>query len=91
MRRSKKTSKFRVTGLSAGNSSVTGEFSTQMASNAKNVSISWHHPVTLDIPDTLCQDDRTYNKKPDSDNVHNWWVKLSKLNRDLVYGDFSDL
>ena len=34
-RRSKKTSKFRVTGLCAGNSPRTGEFPTQMASNAE--------------------------------------------------------
>ena len=42
-RRSEKTSKLRVTGLCAGNSPVTGEFPTQMASNAENVSISWRH------------------------------------------------
>ena len=41
--RSKKTSKFRVTGLCAGNSPVTGEFPAQMASNAENVSIWWRH------------------------------------------------
>ena len=34
-RRSKKTSKLRVTGLCAGNSPVTGEFPAQMASDAK--------------------------------------------------------
>ena len=46
-RRSKKTSKLCVTGLCAGNSPVTGEFPTQMASNAENVSIWWcHHAVT---------------------------------------------
>ena len=38
-RRSKKTSKLRVTGLCAGNSPMTGEFAAQRASNAKNVSI----------------------------------------------------
>ena len=38
-RGSKKTSKFRVTGLCVGNSPVTGEFPAQMASNAENVSI----------------------------------------------------
>ena len=38
-RRSKKTSKLRVSGLCAGNSPVTGEFPAQMASNAENVSI----------------------------------------------------
>ena len=42
-RRSKKTSKLRVTGLCAGNSPVTGEFPAQWASNAENVSIWWHH------------------------------------------------
>ena len=35
-RRSKKTSKLSVTGLCVGNSLGTGEFSTQMASNAEN-------------------------------------------------------
>ena len=42
-RRSKKTPKLRVTGLSAGNSPVTGEFPAQMVSNAENVSIWWRH------------------------------------------------
>ena len=43
--RSKKTSRFRVTGLCAGNSPGTGEFPAQMASNAENVSIWWRHHV----------------------------------------------
>ena len=42
-RRSKKTSKLRVTGLCAGNSPGTGEFPAQMVSNAENVSIWWRH------------------------------------------------
>ena len=42
-RKSKKTSKLRVTGLCAGNSSGTGEFPAQMASYAENVSIWWRH------------------------------------------------
>ena len=42
-RRSKKTSKLRVTGLCEGNSPVTDEFPEQMASNAENVSIWWRH------------------------------------------------
>ena len=42
-RRSRKTSKLRVTGLCAGNSPVTVEFPSQMASNAENVSIGWRH------------------------------------------------
>ena len=40
-RRSKKTSKLRVTGLCEGNSPGTGEFPAQMASNSENVSIWW--------------------------------------------------
>ena len=44
-RRSKKTSKLRVTGLCTGNSPVPGEFPAQMASNAENVSIWWRHHV----------------------------------------------
>ena len=42
-RRSKKTSKLRVTGLCAGNSPVAGEFPAQRASNAENISIWWRH------------------------------------------------
>ena len=42
-RRSKKTSKLRVTGLCKGISPVTGEFPAQRASNAENVSIWWRH------------------------------------------------
>ena len=45
-RKSKKTSKLRVTGLCAGNSPGTGEFSAQMASYAENVSIWWRHHDT---------------------------------------------
>ena len=44
--RSTKASKLRVTGVCEGNSPVTGEFPTQRASNADNVSIWWHHHVS---------------------------------------------
>ena len=44
-RRSKETSKLRVSGLFAGNSPGTDEFLAQMASNAENVSIWWRHHV----------------------------------------------
>ena len=44
--RSNKSSKLRVTGLCDGNSPGTCELSTQMASNAENVSIWWRHHVT---------------------------------------------
>ena len=41
----KKTSKPRVTGICEGNSPVTGEFPTQRASNAGNISIWWRHHI----------------------------------------------
>ena len=41
--RSKKISKLRVTGLYEGISPITGEFPSQRASNAENVSIWWRH------------------------------------------------
>ena len=44
-RRSKKTSKLRITGLCTGHSPGTGEFPAQIASNAENVSIWWRHRV----------------------------------------------
>ena len=52
-RRSKKTSKPRVTGLCAGNSPVTGEFPTQMASNAENVSIWRRHHDKMRVAFTI--------------------------------------
>ena len=48
-RRSKKTSKLRVTGLCVGNSQGTGEFPAQMASNAENVSIRWRHHIHKEL------------------------------------------
>ena len=44
-RRSMKISKLRVTGLCEGNSPVTGEFPSQRAINAENISIWWRHHV----------------------------------------------
>ena len=44
-RRSKKTSKPRITGLCEGNPPVTDCFSSQRASIAENVSIWWRHHV----------------------------------------------
>ena len=46
-RRSKEASKVRVTGLCAGNSTVGGDFTAQMSSNAENASIWWRHHVEL--------------------------------------------
>ena len=49
-RRSKKTSKLRVTGLCAGNSPATGEFPAQRSSNAEHISIWWrHHALTIHV------------------------------------------
>ena len=42
-RRSKKTSKLRITGLCEGNSPGTGEFPAQRASNAEKISNWWRH------------------------------------------------
>ena len=54
-RKSKETSKFRVTGLCAGKSPETGEFPAQMASNAENASIWWRHHGSFPpgVPDWL--------------------------------------
>ena len=53
-RRSKKTSKLRVTGHCVGNSPVTGEFPAQNASNAENASIRWrHHVSSCDLPSVI--------------------------------------
>ena len=52
-RRSKRTSKFSVTGLCAGNSPMTGEFLAQRASNAENVSIWWRHHIFNHHHDTI--------------------------------------
>ena len=53
-RRSKKTSKLRVTGLCTRNSPGTGEFPAQMASNAENVSIWWRHHVRVSTLSSDC-------------------------------------
>ena len=51
---SKKTSKFRVTGLCEGNSPVTGEFPAQRANNAENVTIWWRHHEICSIERRDC-------------------------------------
>ena len=56
-RRSKKTSKLRVTGLCEGNPPVTGGFPSQWVSNTENVSIWWRYHessyVALHITPTM--------------------------------------
>ena len=59
-RRSKKTSKPRVTDLCAGNSPVTGEFPAQRASNAENVFIWWSHHVNCRFVVKCCIFDWTF-------------------------------
>ena len=46
----KETTKLRVTGLCERNSPVTGEFPTQRASNAENVSVWWRHHASHPHP-----------------------------------------
>ena len=48
-RRSKTTSKLRATDLGEGNSPVTGEFPTERASNAENISTWWSHHGIFDL------------------------------------------
>ena len=92
-RRSKKTSKLRVTGLCVGNSPVTGEFPAQMASNAENVSIWWcHHAVgaseTITVNRARIQASK-HRKKPE--NYLNWlkvrgalWIQSIKIRKKAV-------
>ena len=82
-RRSKKTSKFRVTGLCAGNSLGTGEFPAQMASIAENASTWWcHHDVNASMkpwPQTWFELD-SFNNKSSSAYVraeHSLWQPLN--------------
>ena len=68
-RRSKNTSKLRVTGLCAGNSLGTGEFPAQMASNAENVFIWWRHHVCW----IFCMIDK------DSAETERWTLKIDRV------------
>ena len=67
-RRSKKTSKPRVTGLCAGNSPGTGEFPAQMASNAENVSIWWRHHEPC-LPTAYCSIRKSFSNFAQSATV----------------------
>ena len=84
-RRSKKTSKLRVTGLCAGNSPMTDEFPAQRASNAENVSIWWRHhdgmmrisyyrPFVMGMHWSLVE------------FTNQWWIPITKgINVDIWY------
>ena len=72
--RSKKTSKFRDTGVCMGNSPVTGEFPAQRASNAENASIWWRHH------ESNCSQYWTMNCRPQRDKSNGlafMWIKNS--------------
>ena len=77
-RKSKKTSKFRVTGLCAGNSPGTGEFPAQMASYAENVSIWWrHHDIgdfMWDVTTHPCPNFNDGLIKPPMELGHGWII-----------------
>ena len=90
-RRSKKTSKLCVTGLCEGNSPVTGEFLTQRASNAENVSIWWRRheqlmPLLIVMtwirilasaqPTTLHNEFKNYSFKITATGPRAQWVEL---------------
>ena len=67
-RRSKKTSKLRVTGLCAGDSPMTSELPSKRASNAENASIWWCHRVM----------DYFTGNRPGASKVTWWmWSKLT--------------
>ena len=78
MRKSKKTSKLRVTGLCVGNSPGTGEFPAQMASYAENVSIWWRHHVIALSHYIYTKEDCTICNSPliiikDAGYFSKWW------------------
>ena len=90
-RRSKKTTKLRVTGLCEGNSAVTGDFPAQRASNAENVSVhdviksQQNHPNDLFAPST--------NRKYPSIRISIWvinstpliiWYKIIKKRKEII-------
>ena len=84
-RRSKKTSKLRVTGLCVGNSPGTGEFPAQMASNAENVSIWWRHHAILTFPmmywEAAVMTDGCFKLPNGPDNDYRWFFLAPRHHR----------
>ena len=82
-RRSKKTSKLRVTGLCVGNSPGTGEFPAQMASNAENASIWWrYHALDITFVGILARrGDTVYCPSQQQEPQGHWCVKISFFTR----------
>ena len=74
-RRSKKTSKLRVTGLCVGNPPVTGEFPAQRASNAKNVSIWRRHHARATTETISMVNDKKLNFDDSTwDDLEEFWI-----------------
>ena len=69
-RRSKKTSKLRVTGLCGEISPLTGEFPAQMVSNAENVSIRRRHHANVSMVSEWPEVYSTPQHQSDSGPVH---------------------
>ena len=82
-RRSKKTSKLRVTGLCVGNSPVTGGFPAQMTSNAENISIWWRHYVRYVIL-TIIPLKISYEYTPIVENLHKYIAFTPKPGTDFA-------
>ena len=84
-RKSQKTSKLRVTGLCEGNSPVTGEFPTQGASNAENVSIWWRN-FFYHVPLFLCISQPLFFEIPTRDNPgHAHEFRVFKISMSAPY------
>ena len=83
-RRSKKTSKLRVTGLCAGNSPVTGEFPAQMASSTENNSNWWrHHDFGMLTTIWMCRPLADYKFNRGNYQKSQWCVELTCINNRL--------
>ena len=78
-RRSKKTSKLRVSGLRVGNSPVNGEFLAQRTSNVEIASIWWRHH---DMPNSQLVK-QVYNQlyRLHKQGFSNWMAKALNLSR----------
>ena len=79
----KKTSKLRVTGLCAGNSPGTGEFSAQMASNAENVSIWWRHHAD-EVSRAIAKKGKNSMDQINKTNINDIKISYVKVNVELI-------
>ena len=86
--KSKKTSKLRVTGICEGNSSVTGDFPAQRASNVKTFSIWWRHPEicelnrSLHLPRLTWQQSIMYDRS--DEQIEPQWQIANHIKRDTI-------